>query len=120
MPSDERTGWAQYGAAMQTGLIAGIGAVASGLSAWFISRRLHSGQVATTPAETLWAEATKMRDDLREEMQATRDELVDARAELASARVEARALRKEVADLRSKVELLERELAAVSRKQDGA
>lgn len=63
----------------------GIGTVAgAGLTAvatYFIARRKASGTVDTSEADSLWREASRLRDALRDEVAALRQSLMASQAE---------------------------------------
>lgn len=74
-------------------------AIVTGAGSYYIVKRAKSGQIGTSEAETLWAEAEKMRTIYREEA--------------AQLRVEGLALRQEVLGLRQEVLHLRDETAAL-------
>lgn len=86
-----------------------IGAVVSGLAAYFVAKRQRSGKIATTEAETLWAEGAVMRQELRDETVALRAEVVTMRTESVTMRSEAVAMRLESAAMREEMIVLRQE-----------
>lgn len=77
-------------------LVGIIPAVLTALVTWAVAKRSRSGKVATTEAETLWAESQAMRLELRNEVAALRAENLDLRAEVRNLRAEILVLRRQV------------------------
>lgn len=78
----------------------GFAGVAIGtLCTWLVARRERSGRIATTEAETLWAEATKMREELREQVQMNADAHARCEADLTVQRLAVAELERRVREL---------------------
>ena len=102
-------------------------AAITGLVAYLVARRTTSGTVKTSSAETLWAEADKLRQTYREESEKNRKESEHLRNEVAGLRDEVQKLREEGAAQRAEAEAqrlesqkLREELAVCKRKLDQA
>ena len=81
--------------------LAGVGLTAFG--AWWSVRHKSSGKVATTEAETLWAESQAIRRELR-------DEANNLRNRVTALEDETRKCHADAAQLRAKVAILERQV----------
>lgn len=55
---------------------------------WMVAKRTASGRIQTSTADTLWREATALREAYLQEIVALRTELASARAELSGLRTE--------------------------------
>lgn len=90
-----------------------IGAAISGLVAYAVTLRQRSGRIATTEAETLWAESQGMRKELRDRAEILETEVLSLRAELAALRIEGAAMREEMVSLRQEGTVLRAEAVAL-------
>lgn len=87
------------------------GAAVTGAVAWAIAKRGKSGQIKTTEAETLWAQAQEMRDELRTRLEHCETELTEVKREAAAAKEEALDLKTQLVDARSKMADQQMEIA---------
>jgi uncharacterized protein (DUF3084 family) len=103
-----------------------FGAAVSATVTYWIGRRKTSGTVATTEAETLWAEGQALRKELRDEvvdlrhqLEAARAEAAEAREEASKAKEEARLAKEEVFQLRKQLQYAQAELEDIHRTRMG-
>lgn len=65
-----------------------LGSLFTAGGAIMLARFRRSGRIATTDADKLWAAATEMRDELREEIKDLRDRLDTREDEIGSLRIQ--------------------------------
>lgn len=100
-------------------IVAAVVAVAVGLgSGYFVSHRVNSGKVSTTDATTLWDESTKIRQELRTEVEQSRGEVAHLRGRVDELSVQIERVREKhvecqrsEAELRAMVESLQARMA---------
>lgn len=62
-------------------LIALVGGLGSALVGFFVARLVNSGKIETSTADRLWDEASKMRQELRDQVVTQATENTELRAE---------------------------------------
>lgn len=91
-------------------LAAAIGTAAGGAATWIVARRLSSGNIRTSEAETLWEASESIRHDLTAALAAQTIDLVAVKAEFAKVNLELVALREANAGLSAELAALRRHL----------
>lgn len=95
-------------------IVAGIGA----WGVWKGLKRTKSGKIDTTEAADLWKEATAMRSELRDEVQALQSEIKALKEDEAALKAENQTLRQENERWRARVETLETGMTELRSRND--
>jgi chromosome segregation ATPase len=90
-----------------------IAAIVTASVTYLVARRSTSGKINTSSAETLWAEADKLRSTYREESEKNRKESEHLRKEVQALREEVSKLREEGQAQRAEAEEQRREARAL-------
>lgn len=91
-------------------LVGPIGVIVTSIITWRVAVRKNSGKIDTTEASTLWAEASKMREAYRAEVERQDKEIEDLRKTLSEVKTENTALRTRVTDLEAELKRIKRSL----------
>lgn len=108
MPVDPASTLAMFAASdFSVALLVLAGVVVTAAGGVIVARRTHSGQIKDSEAAKLWDESTKMRHELREQVEALQGEIVQLKAENQKWRDRVDDLETKVAQLRARVAELE-------------
>lgn len=89
-----------YPASPLVASLGAIGVILTALVTWLIAKRLNSGRIDTTEADTLWAEGKAMRYELRAETITLRADIAQMHREATALRTEMRICHAEVIAMR--------------------